>query len=167
MSRKINELTPKEVLALAICVEQANGKRLRLFAEIFQAREPETARKFLELAEEEDRHEQWLTEKFKRRFGGSIPPISEFDVEGVVEAIEWDAPEKQIAEGLKDDLVFQLALDSENRARNFYQDAVGLVEDKSLALLFRMLAAMERDHVGWLEDKIEGEDKKKAAGGKT
>ncbi len=155
MTRKISELSPKEVLALAVRIEQANGKLMRNFAGAFLSYDKNAAEKFLELAEEEDLHEAWLTEKFKRRFKGLIPPINEFDVEGVKEVIEWDEPKSLIVDGVEADKVYQLALEAENRARLFYQEAGTVAADKSLMLLFRQLAKMENDHAGWLEEKIQ------------
>ena len=155
MTRKIADLKPEEILALAIHLERANGRHLRLFADAFEERDPEAAQKFRELAAEENRHEEWLMEKFKRRFTGPVPPISEFDVEGVMEILQWEARGERFYEDLNGPKIFRMALESENRARQFYQEAVGLTEDKSVVILFRMLAAMERDHVEWLEKKIQ------------
>lgn len=154
MSRKISELKPEEILALAIHLERANGRHLRLFADAFEGRDPEAAQKFRELAAEENRHEEWLLEKFKRRFTGPVPSVGEFDVEGVMEILQWEAQGENFYEDLKGSKIFQLALESENRARKFYQDAVPLTNDKSVSLLFRVLAAMEQDHVDWLVKKI-------------
>ena len=165
MIRKIGELSPKEVLALAIHIEQANGRRLRHFADAFSGRDGQVTEKFQELAEEERQHEIWLTEKFKRRFKGPIPSISEFDVKGVVEAVEWDDSEHAIFGSLTPDQVFRLALVAENNARRFYEEAESTAIDKSLRLLFRQLGAMENDHAGWLEKKIQGPDKKNARTG--
>ena len=155
MARKINELTPKEVLALAIHLEQSNANRLRQFARSLDGHDETSARQFQELAEEEDHHEEWLTEKFKRRFTGPIPSIEELEVPELMDAVEWDASENKILEDLKGKNVFQLALDLENRATKFYQEAETVEADKFLALLFRQLADMEQEHVRWLELKIQ------------
>jgi erythrin-vacuolar iron transport family protein len=154
MTRKISELSPKEVLAIAIRIEQANGKLLRHFAEAFDSYDKKAAERFLELAEEEDLHETWLTEKFRRRFKGPIPPINELDVEGVKEVIKWNELKNKPSGGLEAGKIYQLALEAENRARIFYQEAGSIAADKSLVLLFRQLAKMENDHAGWLENKI-------------
>lgn len=162
MSRKINELSAQEVLALAIRIEQANGRRLRLFADDFESHDPEVAKRFRELAQEEDEHEEWLTQKFKRRFKGPVLPIGEFDVEGVVEAIEWEDSGHRLFDGLRAEKVFELAFQSEERASQFYQEAGSVAMDPSLALLFRQLAEMEKKHSSWIEKKIRNANEKTA-----
>jgi rubrerythrin len=160
MTRKIQELSPKEVLALAIHVEQANGRRLTHFADAFDGYDNEVAAKFRELAEEERQHEVWLTHKFQRRFKGPIPDVREFDVEEVIEAVEWDDSEHQIFDSLNADEVFKLALAAEDQAQAFYKKAATIKGDKSLILLFRQLSEMEKDHAGWLKKRIQDPDYK-------
>ena len=154
MPRKINELTVKEALALAIHLERSNGRLLQHFAEYLRDRDELSARQFLELAEEENHHEEWLTEKFKRRFTGPIPEIYELEVPEAVAAVEWDPSEIKLKQALKARNVFQLALEVENRAKSFYKEAETLETDKFLALLFRQLSSMEDEHAKWLELKI-------------
>ncbi|HJT24874.1 MAG TPA: ferritin family protein [bacterium] len=154
MTRKINELSPKEILALAIHIEQANKNRLRNFAHAFSGYDQEVEGKFNELAEEEGFHEAWLQQKFEKMFKGPVPKVTEFDVEEVVEAVEWDDSEHQIFDSLKAENVYRLALDAENGARNFYQVAIKTVKEKSLVKLFKELAGMENDHVEWLKKRI-------------
>jgi rubrerythrin len=164
MTRKIKDLSPKEVLALAIHVEQANGRRLRNFAHAFDGYDQVVADKFNELAAEEDLHEKWLQEKYKKMFKDPLPDVREFDVEEVVEAVEWDDSEHMIFDSLKAENVFQLALNAETGARGFYLQAAQVVaKDKELAKLFQELSGMEDEHVGWLKKHIQDppEDGKK------
>jgi len=154
MSRKISELSSKEVLAIAIQIEKENGDCLRKFADAFEGHNKEVAQKFRELAEEEDCHHEWLSQKFKRRFHGEVPAPPTADVEGLKQALAWDESEFKVFDSLKAEKIFQMALETENRARSFYQEAERTAIDKSLALLFRQLATMEDDHAGWLEERI-------------
>ena len=170
MTRKIQELSPKEALALAIHVEQANGRRLKNFAHAFDGYDQTVADKFIELAAEEELHEKWLQEKFKKLFEGPLPDVREFDVEEVIEAVEWDDSEHQIFDSLKADDVFKLALEAEDSAKAFYQKAAQVVsKEKELAKLFGELSAMEDDHAGWLKKRIQDpnyKDKKNDKGKK-
>lgn len=154
MSRKINELSPREVLALAIHMECTNGKMLRHFAEYLHDRDELSSHQFMELAQEEDHHEEWLTEKYKRRFTGPIPEITELEVPEIVQAEKWDPSEEKLKKALLNKSVYQMALEIENRAKKFYEEAANLEIDKFLALLFRQLSGMEDEHVKWLEMKI-------------
>jgi rubrerythrin len=153
MNRKISELSVKEVLALAIQIEQENGDRLRQFAETLNGRDPEAAEKFRELAMEEDCHKEWLVQKFNRRFKSPLPHVDGSEVEGMEDAMVWGGPVKYRA--LEADQVYQTALAAENRAKEFYRKAGLTTLDKSLFLLFRQLATMEDGHVDWLERKIQ------------
>lgn len=161
MTRKIKDLSPEEILALAIHVEQANGRRLRNFAHAFDGYDQAVADKFTDLASEEDLHEKWLQEKFKKMFKGPLPEVREFDVEEVIEAVEWDDSEHQIFDSLKADDVFKLALNAETSARTFYEKAALAVrKDKELTKLFKELSGMEDDHAVWLKKRIQDPDYK-------
>ncbi|HEY5037986.1 MAG TPA: ferritin family protein [bacterium] len=159
MTRKLEELTPKEVLALAISIEQSNGKALHNFAEMFDGYDQEVSKNFEEMSVEEGHHEQLLLQKFKKLFKGPIPEITNFDVEEVVEAIDLDDSEHLIFDSLKAKQVYQLAYEAEKRARSFYEKAMKTVKNKELASLFKELAEMEGDHATWLEIKIKLENK--------
>jgi len=154
LTRKISELSPKEVLALAIHIESANKIRLQNFANAFSGYDGDVAEKFNELAEEEGLHEAWLRQKFKALFKGAVPKIDQSDIQEVVEAVDWDESEQQIFDSLKAENVYRMALDAENEARNFYQVAIKTVKNPSLAKLFKELAGMENDHVEWLKKRI-------------
>ena len=87
-------------------------------------------------------------------FRDPLPDVDEFDVEGVVEAVEVENPSRPIPEELNTEDVFRLPLQSENNAMNFYRNAETFIQDRSLTRLFHELAAMENDHVGWLENRM-------------
>jgi len=154
MTRTLETLSPQEVLALAIHVEQANARRFRAFAEMFESYDPEVARKFVELAEEEDRHEKQLWERFQSRFGGTLPAIQDVDVPGVVEAVDLDDAEHLIFDTLEPRRVYELALQAEHGAQAFYRKAVLQTREAALAALYRELGEMEDGHVAFLEEKL-------------
>jgi erythrin-vacuolar iron transport family protein len=154
MTRKLEDLSPKEMLALAISIEQSNQKTLHNFSEMFDGYDEEVSKNFEEMSVEEGHHEQLLLKKFKDMFKGPIPEITNFDVEEVVEAVDFDDSEHLIFDSLKAKQVYQLAYEAEKRARTFYEKAMKSVKNKEMASLFKELAAMEGDHAKWLENKI-------------
>jgi rubrerythrin len=154
MTKKIQDLTPKEVLALAISIEQSNSKALGNFSHMFEGYDDEVSRQFGEMAHEEDKHEFLLTQRFKKMFEGPVPVVSNFDVEEVVEAFDLDDSEHLIFDSLKVKKVYQLVLESEERAKSFYQKASKAMKDHVLKNLFQALAEMEGDHAEWLEIKL-------------
>jgi len=154
MSRTLESLSPKEVLALAIHVEQANARRFRAFAEVFQGYDAEVAKRFEELAAEEDHHEQLLDAQFQKSFGGALPPLEQVDISGIVEAVDLDDGEHLIFDTLKPRRVYELALRAEREAQEFYRKATAKAGDAMLAALYRELAEMETGHASFLEDKL-------------
>lgn len=158
MPRSFETLTPREVLALAIGVEQANARRFRSFAEVFSGYEPELAERFEELAVEEDGHEASLVKEFEKRFGTPIPVIEEVEVEGVIESVDMDDGEHLIFDSLKPKRVYELALRAERGAQEYYRRALSKAADPEVAALYNELAQMEDEHAGWLEGKLAEED---------
>lgn len=154
MSRTLETLSPKEVLALAIHVEQSNSRRFRAFAEVFQGYDPEVAQRFEELAVEEDHHEQLLDAQFRKSFGGTLPPLDQVDISDVVEAVDLDDGEHLIFDTLKPRRVYELALQAELGAQEFYRRAIAKAGDATLAALYRELAEMETGHASFLEEKL-------------
>ena len=154
MTRRIEELEPKEVLALAISIEQANQKALRNFSEMFEGYDKEVSRNFEEMALEEGRHEEMLQQMFKKKYRGPAPQIDSFDIEGVVEAVDLEDSEFLIFDSFKAQQVYQASWVAEKRAREFYLKAMKSVKDVELAHLFNSLADMEEEHADWLEKKL-------------
>lgn len=154
MKQRIEELEPKEVLALAISIEQANQKALRNFSEMFTGYDEEVSRNFEEMAVEEGRHEEMLQQMFRKKYGGPVPQIDSFEIEGVVEAVDLADSEFLIFDSFKAQQVYQACWDAESRARNFYLKAMKSVKDVEMAKLFHTLAEMEEDHATWLENKL-------------
>ncbi len=155
MTRKIQDLSPKEVLALAISIEQSNRKTLHNFSVMFEGYDKEVSKNFEEMSVEESRHEVLLQQLFNKKFGGRIPEISPFELEETVEAIDMDDSEHLIFDSLKAKQVYQLAWEAEKRASNFYEKAMKTVKDIELVKLFNTLADMEKDHASWLDKKLD------------
>ena len=152
--RRFEELTPAEVFALAIHIERANTRRFQAFAGIFRSYDEEVAGRFEELAQEEQDHESRLLEEFQRHFGDTIPPVDEADVDVVIESHDLDDAEHQIFDSLKPARIYELALQAEHLARDFYLRAAAASNDPHLIRLYKEFAQMEGDHAAWVEQKI-------------
>jgi hypothetical protein len=161
MMKKIQELTVKEVLSLAITIERSNYLSLITFSQFFEGNdELDIAFRFKELAYEVLEHEELLQRMHMDMFGVSTPEPFNFDL---------DDPEREILLNVfkdknpdyfdKAQKVFELALMGENRARGYYQTAAETVAHKNLRLLFNQLALAKKNNSFWLEDKI-AKDKK-------
>ncbi|HJN66116.1 MAG: ferritin family protein [Pirellulales bacterium] len=157
MSRmNFSELTPEEVLMLAIDVEASNGTRLRTFAELFADYTPDVAKLFAEMADEEDEHKGQLEATYERRFGGVPQKVSEEDVPNVIEAFELDDGEQFVFNAMNLRRALQIVLAVEYQAESFYWDACSSTVDPEMRELYRQLAEFENGHMTWIERRLEG-----------
>src|SRR3974390_1524994 len=83
--KNFKDLTEREVLALAIQLEEEDSRVYGDFAEGLRETYPATAKAFEQMQAEESRHRQVLIDMHKQRFGDHIPLIRRQDVKGFVE----------------------------------------------------------------------------------
>jgi erythrin-vacuolar iron transport family protein len=79
-----NELSEKEILALAISQEEEDGKIYGEFAERMRSAYPKTAEALAAMRDEESGHRHQLIETYRKKFGDYIPLIRRQDVRGFV-----------------------------------------------------------------------------------
>src|SRR6266404_4620579 len=79
-----NELSEKEVLALAISQEEEDGKIYGEFAERMRPTYPKTADALAAMRDEESNHRHQLIETYREKFGDYIPLLRRQDVRGFV-----------------------------------------------------------------------------------
>ncbi len=73
--KTIAELSPREILAIAIAAEEEDSRIYSTFAEDLAKRFPASARVFHEMAEEETTHWRTLLDLYQKRFGPTLAPI--------------------------------------------------------------------------------------------
>ena len=154
MTRPFESLSEEEVLGLAVRIERENAARFRVFADTFRGYDDVVARRFEELAKEEEEHEALLVSRFEERFGGSIPEIEEGEVEGVIESPELQDAEHLIFDTLNEKRVYEVALAAEQQAQAFYRRAAASATDPKMIAFYDELAAMEEGHTGWVEERL-------------
>jgi erythrin-vacuolar iron transport family protein len=84
MPTSFNELSEKEILALAISQEEEDGKIYGEFAERMRPTYPKTADALAAMRDEESGHRHQLIETYRKKFGDYIPLIRRQDVRGTV-----------------------------------------------------------------------------------
>jgi rubrerythrin len=82
--KTFNELSEKEILALAISQEEEDGKIYGEFAERMRSAYPKTAEALAAMRDEESGHRHQLIETYRKKFGDYIPLIRRQDVRGFV-----------------------------------------------------------------------------------
>src|ERR1700739_5180699 len=84
MVKSFHDLSEKEILALAISLEEEDGRIHAQFADRLKENFPPTASALEAMRQEESGHRHRLIELFQERFGENIPLIRRQDVKGFV-----------------------------------------------------------------------------------
>src|SRR5580692_10912040 len=88
--KRFKDLSEKEILALAIQLEEEDARVYSDFADGLRDTYASTAKMFEDMQAEESRHRQSLIDLYQQRFGNHIPLIRRQDVKGFVERRpEW------------------------------------------------------------------------------
>jgi erythrin-vacuolar iron transport family protein len=85
MARRFKDLSPAEVLALAIALEEEDGRIYQEYARVLRQDFPGLAAKLDAMRSEEDGHRHRLIEAFQHKFGKEIPLLQRHDVRGFVQ----------------------------------------------------------------------------------
>jgi len=144
--RTFESLTEREVLALAIALEEEDARIYGDFADGLRENHPEQAAKFAEMRQEEDGHRHRLLELYKTNFGEHVPLFRRQDVRGFVDR----KPVWQVRPlGLK---AVQRTVESmEMETRRFYEAACRRTTDTGTRQLLGDLAEEERNHARAVE----------------
>ncbi len=157
--KRFKDLSEKEILALAIQLEEEDGRVYSDFAEGLRDTYPSTAKMFEDMQAEESRHRQSLIDLYQQRFGIHIPLIRRQDVKGFVERRpEW------LVRPLGLNKVREQAEIMELETQRFYEHALQYISDASTRKLLGDLAEVERQHYAAAESI---EEKQAASGART
>ena len=139
--KDFSDLTERELLALAIALEEEDSRIYDEFAEGLRENYPDTAKVFSAMAEEENGHRHRLLDLFQKRYGDHIPLIRRQDVRGFVERKPvW------LSRPLGLDTVRKQAEVMEAETKRFYTRAAQRSQDVAIRQLLGDLAAEERRH---------------------
>ena len=142
--KRFADLGEREIMALAITLEEDDGRIFRDFAEGLRETYPASAKVFHDLAEEESGHRRRLIELFRERFGEHIPLVRREDVRGFVRRKPiW------LIQPLGLDAVRRRAEEMEHETASFYREAAQRVGDASVRKLLVDLAEAESDHASF------------------
>jgi rubrerythrin len=154
--RGFESLSEREILALAISLEEEDEKVYANFAEGLRQDFPATAAVFDGMRVEESGHRRRLIELSQKKFGDHIPLIRRQDVRGFVHRKPvW------MIRPLRLEAVRNAAASMEAETRLFYEKAAARSQDAHVRQLLDDLAQEERSHedrAGQLEeDKLGGD----------
>ena len=151
--RTFKSLNEKEILALAISLEEEDARIYDDLAESVKADHPEQAEEFRRLRAEEDGHRHRLLELYKQKFGDHIPLLRRQDVKGFVRRpsvwtgrpFSLDAARKQLET-------------MELETKRFYECAARQATDAGVRQLLGDLAEEERRHERLAEEMVNRRD---------
>src|SRR5712691_3152889 len=146
MAKKFRDLSEREILALAVSLEEEDGRIYADFADGLRHTYPDTAKIFDGMREEESQHRASLIETYRNRFGEHIPLIRRQDVKGFIQRRPvWLARPLRIQDVRKQVEVMEL------ETRRFYERAIQHVSDAGVRKLLGDLAEVERRHYATAE----------------
>ena len=139
--RDFNSLSEREVLALAISLEEEDERVYADFAEGLRENFSGSAAVFDGMREEESGHRRRLIELYRTRFGEHIPLIRRQDVRGFLTRKPiW------LTRPLGPEALRKNASAMEIESRRFYEKAAARSNDAGTRLLLDDLAQEERSH---------------------
>ncbi len=139
--RNFESLSEKEVLALAISLEEEDARIYADFSEGLRENYPGSADVFEGMRREEAGHRQRLFDLYRSRFGDHIPLIRREDIKGFVKRRPvW------LLRPLGLDVVRKQAAAMEMEIRRFYEQAAKRAQDANTRQLLDNLAEEERSH---------------------
>ena len=139
--RRFDSLSEREILALAIALEEEDERTYADYAERLRGDFPASAAIFDGMRDEETSHRTRLIELYRERFGDHIPLIRRQDVRGFVRRRPpW------LVEPFGIDIVRKQASAMEVESRQFYERAAARSTDPGLRELLDDLAQQERTH---------------------
>ncbi|POR56900.1 iron exporter MbfA [Bosea psychrotolerans] len=139
--RRFDDLSEKEILALAISSEEEDGRIYAIYAQKLRGDYAASAAIFDGMAAEEDEHRRRLIDLYQHRFGDVILPIRREHVSDF-----YTRKPVWLIENLGLDRMREEAEDMERQARDFYVAAAGRSSDIDTRKLLGELAAAEAKH---------------------
>jgi erythrin-vacuolar iron transport family protein len=139
--RNFESLSEREILALAISLEEEDERVYADFEDGLRQNFPASAAVFEGMRQQESGHRRRLIELYREKFGEHIPLIRRQDVKGFVERRPvW------LVRPLGLDVVHKTASAMEVETRRFYEKAAARAQDASIRQLLDDLAQEERAH---------------------
>jgi erythrin-vacuolar iron transport family protein len=151
MAKAFSTLTEPEVLALAISMEEEDGRIYGDMADKVREHFPATAASLTRMQQEESVHRQRLIDLYRSRFGEHIPQIQRSDVKGLVRQRPiWLMKTLTVAQIRRQIGVMELG------SRRFYEVSAARTQDAGMRKLLGDLAVAESEHSA-LADKLDKE----------
>jgi erythrin-vacuolar iron transport family protein len=160
MPKSFADLNERELLALAISLEEEDSRIYRDFTVRLREKDPEIASVLHSMYEVESSHHQRLAELYQLRFGDHVPLVRRQDIKGF--------PKRKpvwLSRMLRPRRVISEVMAMEAETRRFYRDAANKVKSAEIRKLLGELADAEEDHQDLLVEKWKEKKKSGATAG--
>ena len=144
-----SKLRANDALDMAIAIEEEGSYYYDQLADWIGDNNPEVSDFFRRMSVREKRHHDQVVALREKLFAGKPSSHAE-KVSWGVEAPDFDAVPNDIT--LRQ--AFDVAMDSETRAHDFYASAIEYAADDQIAELFEGLRASEADHQRLLKEEM-------------
>lgn len=144
-----SKLRANDALDMAIAIEEEGSYYYEQLADWIGDSNPEVSDFFRRMSVREKRHHDQVVALREKLFAGKPSSHAE-KVSWGVEAPDFDAVPNDIT--LRQ--AFDVAMDSETRAHDFYASAIEYAADDQIAELFEGLRASEADHQRLLKEEM-------------
>lgn len=145
--RSFSDLDEREVLALAIALEEEDGRIYGEYAHALGETYPATAKLFTAMAAEEDGHRRSLIDLYRQKFGEHIPLVRRQDIRGLPRRDPiW------MVRPLGLDRVRAQVETMEGEEKRFYRTVLERTTDASTRKLLGDLIAAEDQHLSFAHE---------------
>jgi rubrerythrin len=141
MKRRFKDLSPSEVVALAISLEEEDARILQEFARVLRPNYAKAAGELDAMRVEEDGHRHRLVELFRAKFGQEIPLLKREDVQGFVRRDPISSAQPWDVQRIRRHVALM-----ELETQRFYTRAAATATDAQMRQLLGDLAEAERRH---------------------
>lgn len=139
--KHFNELSEKEILALAITLEEEDARIYQEVGQKLQKDYPDSAKIFFEMAKEENTHRNMLADLYAKEWNEQIPFVRRQDVGGFLKRRPF-----WMMEPLKIETVREQVEIMELESKRFYQKAAEQCRTKAICDLLKRLVEAEDEH---------------------
>lgn len=141
MSRKLSELDEREVLALAVALEEHDARIYRDYAERVKSEYPDTAQMLITMQAEEEGHAAALRKSYQEHYSQHVPHVDRHDIKGFIRRKPpW------LTKALTVPMIRREIEIMELEAMNFYEKAAKQTPNAAVRQLFADLVAAEQKH---------------------
>lgn len=153
--QEFTDLSPREVLALAIAVEERNCNRYKDWAARFKPYDEEACVILNDLAREEEQHKLYLARRYFEIFSESVIRIDPDLVKADIELPELPDEHFFVVDKPMAKTILTAALQSETNAMNFYKSVLAVTSNPDHRTIYEPLVQFEADHVRLLTERLE------------